>query len=174
MTMVMDQRISRHWHKVDAVTGRKRLFAFMADKVTELHKTGDADAVMVMSEVRELQAIFCEYLLVKGHTSQALITDTYDKTLVQKLKLGPADIRDPCTGAAFDGQYFHLGCPEVFSRLVVEKAKGVAATGAEVNSFWEWLLCTWDMAHRMELVANDIRVDRKGVDVELMAVPWYS
>jgi hypothetical protein len=26
----------------------------------------------------------------------------------------------------------------------------------------------------MELVANDIRVDREGVDVELMVVPWYS
>ena len=26
----------------------------------------------------------------------------------------------------------------------------------------------------MELVANDIRVDREGVDVELMAVPWYA
>ncbi len=58
--------------------------------------------------------------------------------------------------------------------MVVEKAKGAATTGAEVNSFVEWLLCTWNPAHRMELVANDIRVDREGVDVELMIVPWYS
>ncbi len=43
-----------------------------------------------------------------------------------------------------------------------------------VNNFVEWLLCTWDPAHRMELVANDILVDREGVDMELMAVPWYS
>jgi hypothetical protein len=54
--------------------------------------------MMVMSEVGELQAIFVYYLLVKGHTAQALMTDIYDKTLVQKLKLGPADIRDQCTG----------------------------------------------------------------------------
>ena len=93
---------------------------------------------------------------------------------MKKLKLGPADIRDQCTGAAFDGQYFHLGCPEVLSRMVVENAKGAAATAREVNNFVEWLLCTWDPAHRMELVANDIRVDREGLDVELMAVPWYS
>jgi len=26
----------------------------------------------------------------------------------------------------------------------------------------------------MDLVANDIRVNREGVDVELMNVPWYS
>ncbi len=38
MTVVMDQRISRHLKEVDAVTGRKRLFAFMSDKVTELHR----------------------------------------------------------------------------------------------------------------------------------------
>jgi hypothetical protein len=84
------------------------------------------------------------------------------------------EIRDQCTGAAFDGRYFHLGCPEVFSRMVVENAKGAAGTGAEVNDFMEWLLCTWDPAHRIELVANDIRVDRAGLDVELMPVPWYS
>ena len=93
---------------------------------------------------------------------------------MKKLKLEPADIRDRCTGATFDGQYFHLGCLEVFSRIVVEKAKVAAATGDEVNSFVEWLLCTWDPARRMELVANDIRVDRKGVDVELSSVPMYS
>ena len=58
--------------------------------------------------------------------------------------------------------------------MVVEKEKGAAATGAEVDSFMEWLLCTWDPAHRMELGANDVRVDREGVDVELMNVPWYS
>jgi len=51
--------------------------------------------------------------------------------------LSPANIRDRCTGAAFDGQYFHLGCPEIFSRMVVEKAKGVAATGDEVKNFVE-------------------------------------
>ncbi len=55
--------------------------------------------------------------------------------------------------------------------MIVENAKGVASTATEVNIFMEWLLCTWDPAHRMELVANDIRVDRAGADVELMAVP---
>jgi hypothetical protein len=100
------------------------------------------------------------------------MTEIYDKNFVKKLKLGPADLRDHCTGAAFDGHYFRLGCPEVFSRMVVEKAKGAAATETEVKSFVEWLLCTWGPAHCMELVANDIRVDREGLDVELMVVPW--
>jgi hypothetical protein len=44
MTVVMDRRIEKHLHAVDAITGRKRIFAFMADKVTELHRTADAVA----------------------------------------------------------------------------------------------------------------------------------
>jgi hypothetical protein len=32
----------------------------------------------------------------------------------------------------------------------------------------------WDPTHRLELVTGDIRVDKLGVDVELMAVPWYA
>jgi hypothetical protein len=76
--------------------------------------------------------------------------------------------------AAFEGQYFHLGCPEVFSRIVVEKGKRVATTRDKFTSYMEWLLYTWDPTHRMELVANDIRDDRDGVDLELMSVTWYS
>ena len=92
---------------------------------------------------------------------------------MKKFKLGLTNIRDQCMGAAFDGQYFHLCCPEISYRMVVEKAKGSATTGADVTSFMEWLLCTRDPARRMELVANDIRVNRAGVDVEMMFVPWY-
>ncbi len=68
-------------------------------------------------------------------------------------------------GAAFDDLFFHLGYSEVFSRIVVEKAKGAVATGPEVNSFVEWLLCTRDLANRMVLVVNDIRVDREGLEI---------
>ena len=56
----------------------------------------------------------------------------------------------------------------------MEKAKGGPATRSEIKDLKEWLLCTWDPAHRLELVANDIRLDKLGVDVELMSVPWYA
>jgi hypothetical protein len=42
MAIVMDKRISDRVHTIYNVTCRKRLFAFAADKVTELHRTGDA------------------------------------------------------------------------------------------------------------------------------------
>ncbi len=103
MTAVMDLRIQRHLHAGDVFIGRKRIFALMADKVTELHRTRDAVALMVMSEGGELQAVFVDYLLVTGHTGLALMSNIYDKTFVKKLNLSPADIRDQCTGAAFDG-----------------------------------------------------------------------
>ena len=83
----------------------------MADKVTELHRTGDAVALMVMSKKRELQAIFVDCLLVTSHTGKALMTQIYDNILVKKLRLSPEDIRQQCTGATFDGQYFSLNCP---------------------------------------------------------------
>ena len=56
----------------------------------------------------------------------------------------------------------------------MEKSKGAPATPSEIRNLVEWLLCTWDHAHRLELVANDIRIDKLGVDVELMSVHWYA
>ncbi len=50
MRTTMDKRISDHLHEVDFITGRKRVFAFMVDNVTELHRTRDAVALMVMSK----------------------------------------------------------------------------------------------------------------------------
>ena len=56
----------------------------------------------------------------------------------------------------------------------MEKAKGALATRSEIRHLVEWLLCTWDPVHRLELMANDIRIDKLGVDVELMSVLWYA
>ncbi len=59
---------------MDVITRRKGVFAFMADKVTELNRYGDAVALMVMSKKGELQAIFDDYLLVTSHTGEVLMT----------------------------------------------------------------------------------------------------
>ena len=98
----------------------------------------------------------------------------YDETFVKKHGLSPADIREQCTGAALDGAYFHLTSPDHVAKRMVEQAKGVPATRSEIKNLKEWLICTWDPARRLELVANDIRIDKLGVDVELMFAPWYA
>jgi len=119
--------------------------------------------------------VFADYfLIVIGHTGEALMTRIYDETCVKKLGLAPAEIREQCTGAAFDGAYFHLNSPDHLAKRIVEQAKGAPATRSEVKNLKEWLLYTWDPAHRLELVANDNRVDKLGVDVEIMSVPWYA
>jgi hypothetical protein len=174
MQVVMVTRINEHMRSIDPVTRRKRVFAFMADKITGLHRTGDAVAVMILSEEGELQALFVDYLLVEGHTREALMRQIYDESFIKKLGLTPAEIREQCTGAAFDGAYFHLNNPDHLAKRIVEQAKGAPATRSEIKSLKEWLLCTWDPAHRPELVASDIRLDKLGVDVELMSVPWYA
>ena len=70
MTHVMGKRIKEHVRAIDPINGRKRVFAFMADKVSELRWTV---ALMIMSEVGELQVVFANYLLVTGHIWEALM-----------------------------------------------------------------------------------------------------
>ena len=39
MAVVRNRRIIEYVRAIDPITGRERVFAFMADKVTELHRT---------------------------------------------------------------------------------------------------------------------------------------
>ena len=87
MEAVMDDIIIKYLHAIDPVTSRKRLLAFMADKVTELHRTGDAVALMLMAEEGELQTGFVDYLLVTSHTREGLMRKIYDKTFKKKPRL---------------------------------------------------------------------------------------
>jgi len=59
MATVMDRKIGNHLKAIDPITGRKRLFSFMADKVIELHKTWDVVALLIMSEKGVLHYVFC-------------------------------------------------------------------------------------------------------------------
>jgi len=146
----------------------------MADKMTEVHRAGDTVALMVMIKKGELQEIFVDYLLVTTHTREALMTQFYDDTLIQKLRLSPEEIRQQCTGATFDGQYFSLNCSKHLARRMVKQEKGGRATKQEIQDSAEWMLCIWYPAHKLELVVNDIRVDKLDLDMELMLVPWYA
>jgi hypothetical protein len=57
---------------------------------------------------------------------------------------------------------------------MTKRAKGTIATARGKTQLFGCLLCTCDPAHRLELVANDTRVDFLGVDVKLIFVPWYA
>ncbi len=75
MTSIMDKIIRNHIHAIDHVTGRKRLFTFAANKVTELHIAGDTVGMLIMPEEGELKPNFVDYLLVTTHTGHALMRD---------------------------------------------------------------------------------------------------
>jgi len=69
MVVVMDNNIRNHIHAVDVVTCRERLFAFVKDKVTKLHRTEDAIGMVIMTEEGELKSIFLDYLLITNHAN---------------------------------------------------------------------------------------------------------
>ncbi len=115
----MERKIREHLHAVYNFTGRKRLFAFAADKVNELHNTGNAIGMLIITEEGEAKHIFIHYLLVTQHIGHALIRKIYEETFVKKLGLTPQNIRQQCTGAAFDGQYFSLHTPEPLAKMII-------------------------------------------------------
>ena len=88
---------------------------------------------------------------------------TENYIMINKLGLTPADIKEQCTGTAFDGAYFHLNNPDHLANQIVEKTKGAPTTQSEIRNLVEWLLCTWDPSHGLELVGNDIRIDKLGL-----------
>ncbi len=89
MADVMERKTRDHIHGIDHITGRKRLFAFAADKVTELNKTCDVVGIMIMTEEGELKPLFVDNLLITQHTGHALMIDIYEKTFIKKLGLTP-------------------------------------------------------------------------------------
>ena len=118
--------------------------------------------------------MFADYLLVTDHTGESLMGQIYDDAFIKKLRLAPANIREQCTGAAFDETYFHMSNPDHIAKQIVKQAKGPSTTRSEIRNLVKWVLYTWEPAHRLELVANDLRIDKLGVDVERMFVPSYA
>ena len=91
MEALMDRRIRDHNNAIDKVTGRKRVFAFAADKVTELPMTEDVVGMLIMTEAGEIKPLFIDYLLVTQQAGHALIREIYEKTFVKKLGLTPQE-----------------------------------------------------------------------------------
>ena len=75
-----------------------------------------------MTKEGELKAVFADDLLITSHTGEALMGQIYDETCVKKLGLNPAENREQCTGAPFDGAYFLINSPDHLAKRIVEKA----------------------------------------------------
>jgi len=73
VTAVMERKFREHLNAVNHVTCRRRLFAFAADMVTQLHMTGDAIGMFVITEEGELKALFVVYVLVTKQIGHSLM-----------------------------------------------------------------------------------------------------
>jgi len=97
---------------------------------------------MIMTEEGELKVVFADYLLVNGHTGEALMGQIYDETFIKKLGLTPAEIKEQCAGATFDGAYFHLNSLDHLAKRIVEKASGSKTTRSDIRNLMERMLRT--------------------------------
>ena len=76
MEVLMDKRIWDYIHAVDPVKGRKRLFAFAADKAPKLHMTRDV-GILIMPEEGAIKHVFLDYLLLTQHIGHGLMGEIY-------------------------------------------------------------------------------------------------
>lgn len=168
-------RIATYVQGIDPCTGRPRLFAMNADKVTEMHRTGQAIGIVSFYK-GELHSMFFDYRHVLGHTGSELAADLIS-ALTDSLGLSPQQIRCQLTTAAFDGQYFCLNVPSWIAAHVLKLADSTdtlpSLSSPAVDKYVKWLICSWDGAHRGELVLSDVRDDKPGIDEELNSVEWY-
>jgi hypothetical protein len=93
-----------------------RVFGFAADKVNELHMTSDDVATLIITEEGETKHVFVDYLVVTQHTGYARMRQIYEETFVKKLELTHQEIRQQCTGAAFDGKFSASKLPKPMIR----------------------------------------------------------
>lgn len=159
-------RIKTWLHATDEITGKRRVFALTADKVTEQHRTGQAVGLHAFDQ-GEIKAVFVDYNLAKDGTGKGLAADLIELTLGEKLGIqGKSQLLEQMVGLAADGAYFTLNTMENVAGYFLDE-------GGDAEKMLHWLLPTWDGAHRLELTLGDVRQDKEGVGVALKSVPWY-
>lgn len=176
MSHVTTEKHKAFLHSIDKVTGRRRLFAISAVKATERHRTSQPIGIIVLV-AGELKAIFVDCILVKAHSGEALAKDIIEICLImKKLGFSKHQLRQQMTSFAADGQYFALAIAQHIAHLLLkdEHGDGPAFISEEVEYAMQWLLCTWDPAHRLELVLKDVRKDVLSVHEELPELKWYG
>jgi hypothetical protein len=168
-------------HEIDPVTKQARVFAGNADKVTELHRTGQAMGVLFFEEGK-IKSAFHDYRLLNGHTGKCLMDDFYEGSLMGTLGFRREQLRQQFTSFAVDGQYILLNCSEHLAKHQLRvDGDGDEATQEDIEKTKQWLLVNWDKAHQMELAIKDTRVDRVGISIDgdgvcggLPSVSWYQ
>ena len=159
-------RIKGYLNTPDVTTGKPRLFAVTADKVTEQHRTGQAVGLLLFDE-GEVKAIFADYVLALDHSGVGMGDQLSRQCVFGTLGLTPDKALQQFVGFAADGQYFK-------NNVVEHMVEAFKKEDVDVQDMVEWIMPSWDPAHRLELVIGDARKDAEGVGVALPTIKWYS
>jgi hypothetical protein len=157
MHQVTIDNVSKFLKRTDPATGKPRVLAATADKVTEQHRTGQAVGVL-MFDKGEVKAAFVDYILAKDGIGKGLADELIQSCMHDTLRFTREELAQQLVGFAADGQYFaNNGSEEIAKQLLPEVERN---DHAAVQRMMEWLLCTWDAAHRLELTIGDVRKDK--------------
>ena len=164
----------RYWlHEIDPITGKPRVFAAAADKVTEQGRTGQVVGILAFDE-GEIKAAFIDYTLARDGSGKGLASDVLELTLKQALGFASAnDLVQHFVGFAADGQYIQNNFGREMAEWILRE-RGLSIDQESIDLLVQWILCTWDGAHRLELGINDVRKDKDGVGEQLNEVEWYK
>ena len=97
-----------------------------------------------------------------------------EQCLCGTLRFNKGSLRHDLLGFAADGQYFAVNTVEHIGGSLCGKSPedmNEDHCDDDVLKMMQWMLCTWDGAHMLELALSDVRQDKQGVGVKLHEVP---
>ena len=142
---------------VAVLGGRKRPFAFNADKSTELRRTGQILGMIVMADGELRSVMLADAIVLPGDGTASGLAEVIEKGITKFVSR--EELQQRIAGFSFDGQYLCEGVQGELCKLLALSLS--------------WHLVQWDAAHLIELVLNDVRLDKIGTET-MFSVEWYG
>lgn len=140
--------LTKHFTTPLKCTGQLPPLAYTTDKMTMKRKTRHISAVITPDPDAPLSGPFMKPVFigmpkVTGHTGYEI-----SKQMIDLLDIYIANIEEQLQSVSNDGQYVHLGIKKHFMDLRQGFKDQI-----------DWLIFSWDPAHKLSLAENDTRKD---------------
>lgn len=143
---------------VPQLGGRLRSIAVAGDKSTELRRTSQHLAMLILVDGEIKDILMASHVVLPGGGDAEGLAKAIIKEVNNYI---PDELPQRIASYAFDGQYIVADVPGELRKLM----------GSDVSN--AWVTGQWDGAHLLELAANDVREDKEGT-ISLISVPWYA
>ena len=120
MHAVVIETMVKWLHAVDPLTGKPRVFAACADKVTEQNRTGQAIGLLFFDE-GEVKPAFIDYVLAKDGTGKGIAHDIMEMCMMGTLEFTREQLAQQLVGFAADGQYFKVNVMEELVSYLLQR-----------------------------------------------------